>query len=231
MSFTYRSVGIFLVFYPISFLVSNLALNRYPNIININLLWVYCIYFIHCCVFFLYIGVKYIHMHWGIRFATVNILQGERYNMIIRHLLDYEIDDAMALVWKVFQTYEAPDYTQEGTDAFREFITIEDIKAKAKAKEMSLWGCYILEDLTGVICTRDDNHIALLFVAENFHRRGIARKLLETVKEVVAEKDIAEITVNSSPYGVEAYHRLGFEDTGAATVTNGITYTPMVLKL
>ena len=34
-----------------------------------------------------------------------------------------EWQDAMALAWKTFLRYEAADYTQEGVDRFRDFIT------------------------------------------------------------------------------------------------------------
>ena len=36
--------------------------------------------------------------------------------------------------------------------------------------------------------------------------------------------------VNSSPYAVDVYHKLGFTDTDKEQMTNGIIYTPMIYK-
>ena len=39
------------------------------------------------------------------------------------------------------------------------------------------------------------------------------------------------LTVNSSPYAVDFYHKRGFRDTGAETVADGIRFTPMEIRL
>jgi len=60
------------------------------------------------------------------------------------------------------------------------------------------------------------------------HRRGIARKLFETVinyKSIAGEH--TAVTVNSSPYAVEIYRRLGFEPTDTEQTVNGIRFIPM----
>ena len=36
-----------------------------------------------------------------------------------------------------------------------------------------------------------------------------------------------EFTVNSSPFAVPVYHKLGFVDTNTEQLTDGIRYTPM----
>ena len=38
------------------------------------------------------------------------------------------------------------------------------------------------------------------------------------------------MTVNSSPYAVPIYHKLGFKDTGSEQVVNGLRFTPMELN-
>ena len=40
----------------------------------------------------------------------------------IRKFNNYEYENALSLVWKVFQVYEAPDYSQEGIDEFYKSI-------------------------------------------------------------------------------------------------------------
>ncbi len=42
---------------------------------------------------------------------------------------------------------------------------------------------------------------------------------------------LTEITVNSSPYAVEVYHKLGFKDTAVEQISDGIRFTPMKLLI
>lgn len=68
----------------------------------------------------------------------------------------------------------------------------------------------------------------MLFVNKEYHSRGIARSLVQTVVErCKSEGNISNITVNSSPYAIEVYHRLGFLDTDKELTVNGIRFTPM----
>ncbi|WP_334295796.1 GNAT family N-acetyltransferase [Clostridioides difficile] len=43
--------------------------------------------------------------------------------------------------------------------------------------------------------------------------------------------NLTEITVNSSPYAVEVYHKLGFKDTAVEQIVDGIRFTPMKLLI
>ena len=92
------------------------------------------------------------------------------------------------------------------------------------------------DKIVGVISIKSidtGKHISLLFVDEECHRRGIARKLLEKALEICrcCIPTINQITVGSSPYAVSIYKRLGFQQLGQEQVENGIRFTPMVLKL
>ena len=40
-----------------------------------------------------------------------------------------------------------------------------------------------------------------------------------------------KITVNSSPYAIPVYHKLGFYDTNKEQIINGLRFTSMELKL
>jgi GNAT superfamily N-acetyltransferase len=139
-----------------------------------------------------------------------------------------DIKSALDLVWNVFQEFEAPDYSKQGIEEFRKFIAYNSIIDKFDKGELYFWGCIDNDDLTGVITTRGINHICMLFVNKEYHRRGIARSLFQTVEErCKSENNISNITVNSSPYAIEVYHRLGFFDTDKELTVNGIRFTPM----
>ena len=134
-----------------------------------------------------------------------------------------EISDALELVWKVFLEYEAPDYTEEGINEFKR--TIED-DSWVNAREF--YGAFDGDKIVGVIATKDGNHIALFFVDGRYHNKGIGKALFEFIKK---DSLTGNISVNSSPFAVPIYHRLGFENTDSEQITNGVRYTPMKLKL
>lgn len=91
-------------------------------------------------------------------------------------------------------------------------------------KNLKFYGAFEGNEMVGIIAMRKPQHISLFFVKGNQHRKGIGRKLFERMKK---DYEIQEFTVNSSPYGVEAYHHLGFKDIDTEQTTNGIRYVPM----
>jgi GNAT superfamily N-acetyltransferase len=153
--------------------------------------------------------------------------------MDIVKLKKNEIKNALELVWSVFQEFESPDYSIQGIEEFRKFISYDSMLEQFETSKIVFWGCKVDNELTGVIATRGMNHICLLFVKKEFHRRGIAKRLFNTVLErCKSEKSaIHTITVNSSPYAVEVYHRLGFVDIEKEQTVNGMRFTPMMYSL
>ena len=138
---------------------------------------------------------------------------------MIRKLQQNEIPDALALVREVFNKYEAPDYSPEGIKTFFDFL--ED---KAQIDILIFYGAFTKDNLIGVIAMRGEVHVAMFFVKGEFHRQGFGRKLFEfALQNSTAER----VTVNSSPYAAEVYHRLGFTDIMPEQITDGIRFTPM----
>ena len=141
----------------------------------------------------------------------------------IKKLTASETQTALDLVWKVFQEYEAPDYSKEGVEEFYRSIHDDNYLAM-----LSLYGAFVSEKLVGVIATRSEGtHIALFFVDGEYHRNGIGKKLFQTV---LSQCSTNRMTVNSSPYAVPVYHKLGFTDTDTEQVINGLRFTPMEFK-
>lgn len=149
-------------------------------------------------------------------------------NFIIDNIDIEKLEEALSLVWKVFSEFEAPDYNQEGIQNFKEFIDYSSIHQKLLNKEFKMFTCSHQGKIIGVLGVRNSCHISMLFVDSSYHRKGIARSMVEKMIEWCKENENhTEITVNSSPYAVEIYHRLGFCDTDKEQVMNGIRYTPM----
>ena len=151
--------------------------------------------------------------------------------METRALRPEEIEIAMMLVWQVFCEFEAPQYEPEGVAEFQNFIQPENIADKADIGEMHLYGAFLDDALRGVLAERGAGHISLLFVQKEFHRQGISRALVQYYVKLCKEAGVKCITVNSSPYAVEIYRRLGFTETGTEQTKNGIRFTPMACTL
>lgn len=144
--------------------------------------------------------------------------------VIIKEIDKTALSEALSLVWCVFQEYEAPDYTQQGIDEFYDSVHDESFLSK-----LSMYGAYINKELVGVIATRNNGaHIALFFVDGNYHRQGIGKKLF---KKVLEQSTASRVTVNSSPFAVTIYRKLGFIDTDKEQTVNGLRFTPMAYEV
>lgn len=148
----------------------------------------------------------------------------------IRMAYENEWEDAMALAWKTFLRFEAPDYAPEGIKSFEDFITDNTLH------RMFIMGAYQMfvaldgNRMVGMITVRANCHVSLLFVDAEYHMRGIGRALMQCLcRYLNTELGIRRVTVNASPYGVGFYHKLGFEDLQSEQITDGIRYTPMEL--
>lgn len=142
-----------------------------------------------------------------------------------------KLHEALELVWQVFEKYEVPDYEEMGVQTFRHFIDYHNMVEKINHGEMRFWGCYLRNYLVGVIALREGQHISLLFVRDKFHHLGIAGNLVRmAVSQVeMEEPKVRAVTVNSSPYAVGFYEKMGFRALGPEQKADGIRFTSMRL--
>ena len=149
-------------------------------------------------------------------------------NILIRTINENEWEEAMNLAWDTFILYEAPEYTKEGITSFRNFVRDPILKTLFIEEKYNVLAAFNNNIIVGIIGVRNETHISLLFVDSEYHKKGIARRLVEKTFERTYEKyGKREMTVNSSPYAVGFYHKMGFVDTDIEQTTDGIRYTPM----
>lgn len=137
------------------------------------------------------------------------------------------------LVWDVFEKYEAPEYPAEGVQTFKTFIEPDHLEEMVLHDEYKIYCCFENENIIGVIAFRNQAHISLLFVREDFHRQGIAKALLSYALDDMLKKDmnVKLITVNASPYAQKIYRKMGFSETDKLQQQEGLLFIPMAMKV
>ena len=145
----------------------------------------------------------------------------------VKNLKSEQLTEALSLVWEVFCHFEAPEYSEEGIAEFKGFLD-----NKEEIGKLDFYGAFDkASDIVGVLAMRKPAHISLFFVKSEYHRQGIGRQLFEKMLSDYQLQGVGVFTVNSSPYAVEVYRKLGFEPTDDECITNGIRYTPMKMEI
>ncbi len=132
------------------------------------------------------------------------------------------------LIVDLFTEFIGPEYTDEGRVEFLRYVQPDALVARTRSNHLLLVAM-AGERPAGVIELRDNDHVSLLFVASRHQRHGIARELLD--RALTAKPGLDRVTVNSSRFGVPAYERLGFRQTGPERTVNGIVFIPMAHRL
>lgn len=160
----------------------------------------------------------------------MNKLQKEKFSLRMAQEKDWE--PAMKLAWETFLIFEAEEYSQEGIDNFRDFISDQWLKNMFLKGEYQMIVALEEEKIIGFITLRNRCHISLLFVDKNYHRQGVGTALIQILGEyLISEIGVDYMTVDSAPYALEFYHKLGFWDLAPSQENNGIIYTSMKKNL
>ncbi len=87
--------------------------------------------------------------------------------------------------------------------------------------------------IVGYGAVRDDTHLSQIYVAEDWHRRGIGTALLWGLVEAVRRRhpSVDKVTLNATPRAVEFYLRLGFTLLGPWESWRTGASLPMVLSI
>ncbi len=138
---------------------------------------------------------------------------------------EYEI---YRLIKRVYGEFVSADCTEEGNKFFYDWIAPEYI-ARRQHGQNNLFVTTETSGIVGMIETRDDQNITLMFVDKEHQGRGIARKLFEKTLENCRKrnKSLKKFYVHASPYSVQVYEKLGFVATNVMQEEHGIQYLPM----
>tara|TARA_B100000614_G_C14404359_1_gene435092 strand:+ start:264 stop:788 length:525 start_codon:yes stop_codon:yes gene_type:complete len=152
----------------------------------------------------------------------------ERNDVHIEPLRAEHAGELSAMVNAVFDEFVGGGYSAEGVRTFKEYVESDSIARRLQDGNL-IYVAVAGSRIVGVIEIRSLDHVSLLFVVKEFHRRQIARRLLDYAIAECRKRSstFSALTVNASPYSETIYARLGFRATGNLQETNGIQYIPM----
>lgn len=146
----------------------------------------------------------------------------------VRQIHREEFEPAMEIVWKTFLEFEGDIYTEEGIKSFYDFINDPLLKRMFLLGEYLIFGAFVDGKIVGVAGIRNKAHLSLLFVKKEYHNMGVGSALVFSAFRYSAEQyKEYRFSVNASPYALEFYHKLGFQDTAGQLAKDGVIYTPM----
>lgn len=136
------------------------------------------------------------------------------------------------LIKDVFNEFIAPTYSKQGIETFFDYIQPDKLHKRSNDNSFLIVAVEG-KKISGVIEIREFKHISLMFVKKTSHRQGITKELLQKSLKICKNKnpDINKITVNSSPYAVPIYNKLGFSQSDIEQVKDGIRFIPMEMNL
>ncbi|KKB37794.1 GNAT family N-acetyltransferase [Bacillus thermotolerans] len=139
-----------------------------------------------------------------------------------------EAQEVSQFVYGVFDKFIAPDYSDEGICTFKKINEPGAIEKRNRENHFVLIA--MLDNvMAGVIEIRDSRHISMLYVDGKYQNRGIAKSLLTSALDKIRKQHpkLDVITVNSSPYAIKAYEKLGFQRIDEEQVVQGLRFVPM----
>lgn len=145
----------------------------------------------------------------------------------IRKITSSEVGEALSLALEVFMQFEAPDYKPEGVETFkRDIIENDEFIAKCRNGACPIYAAFDNGKIIGLIGMHESRtHINLVFTKKEYNRKGVAAAIFKYLLR--DNPELSEITLNSSPYGLPFYLKLGFVSQSEELEQDGIRYTPM----
>ncbi len=157
--------------------------------------------------------------------------------VILRAALPVDLPEISALVAGLVPRHIGGTATAQGLQHLRAYMEPGAVGARLTGithppRNPALVACSRAR-IVGYGAVRDDTHISQIYVAEDWHRRGIGRALLWGLIAVTRSRHpkASRVTLNATPRAVEFYLRLGFTPLGPWQGWHTGLSLPMVLRL
>ncbi|HVZ01500.1 MAG TPA: GNAT family N-acetyltransferase [Dongiaceae bacterium] len=141
-------------------------------------------------------------------------------DILLRATLPADLPEISALVAGLVPRHIGGTASAEGLRHLRSYMAPGAIGARLAgvvhpARNPALVAC-AGRRIVGYGAVRDDTHVSQVYVAEDWHRRGIGSALLRALVRAIRARHPAAVavTLNATPRAVEFYLRLGFAPLG-----------------
>ncbi len=147
--------------------------------------------------------------------------------MQIRKMTHDDLASANALCLASFTLAVAPSLSAQGVETFAK-VAAQQAFAERMMGDNLMLVCVAEGALTGLIELKEGRHVAMLFVAPDWQRRGVGQRLMNAALE---HARTSVVTVSASLGSVTAYERYGFALAGDVGEFAGLVYQPMEKRL
>lgn len=147
--------------------------------------------------------------------------------MQIRKLTHDDLPRASAMCLDAFMLAVAPSLSAQGIDTFAKVVAAQAFAERMEGDNLMLVS---VSDgvIVGLIELKQGCHVAMLFVAPGWQRRGIGMGL---VNAALKQARGQLVTVRASLSSVAAYESYGFVLTGEVGEFAGLVFQPMEKRL
>ena len=155
-------------------------------------------------------------------------IMSDTFSYEIRWAKKEEWKPAMLMIWKTFIKFEGADYTEEGIRNFYDFISDDGLYQMFLQGNYQLMVAVAAGRIIGAGSLRNCNYLSLLFVDEEYHRKGVGRALIKRLSDYLyTEMGENKMVLRAAPYAVDFYRRLGFQSVRGEEEYSGIRVTLM----
>ena len=145
--------------------------------------------------------------------------------MYVKKLDDHDVLDAFHLVWSSFEDEAMQYYTEQGIEAFRDFILYDKAMNQIRSKEITVFGAFEDNQICGVAVITKYGQVPFIVVKKEFRKRGIARQLEQCLYQYCQQTpSITKMKVYCIPQFSEFFRHMGFTATQAEMSKNGMKY-------
>ena len=146
----------------------------------------------------------------------------------IRWARQEEWPEIMDMVWNTFLRFDGQDCTMEGKKSFGDFIADPALFDSFLAGKYQMLIALDEGKVVGAASLRNINHLSLLFVHEDYQLMGIGSSLLAVLCDYLKhEVGMDYLTVDASPYAVDFYKKMGFNQLREPAMYSGVRVTSM----
>ena len=147
--------------------------------------------------------------------------------MQIRKLTRDDLPRVSALCLDAFMLAVAPSLSAQGVETFARVAAVQAFSDRIEGDNLMLV-CVADGAIVGLIELKEGRHLAMLFVAPGWQRRGIGMRLMSAALEQARGE---AVTVRASLSSVTAYESYGFSLSGDVGEFAGLVYQPMEKRL